>query len=121
MHKIESSSIPKEIEWAEKLVHLMDDQFKVPFINFRFGLDPVIGLIPWVGDLVTFVISALIIKSLVDAGLPRSLITKMVVNIVIDLAVGAIPLVGDVWDFFFQANRKNLKLAKQHFESQSGK
>ena len=116
MHKIESE-IPEELLWAEKLVRLMDNQFKVPLVNFRFGLDPIIGLIPWVGDLVTFAISGLIIKSLVDAGLPRRLIGKMVLTSLIDLAVGAIPVVGDVWDFFFKANRKNLKLAKEYFES----
>lgn len=114
MHRIEPG-IPKEIEWAEKLVRLMDSQFKVPFINFRFGLDPLIGLIPWVGDLVTFAISALIVKSLVDEGLPKPLIKKMVLNIILDLAIGAIPIVGDVWDFFYQANRKNLQLAKEYY------
>lgn len=114
MHRIETG-IPKELGWAEKLVRLMDDQFKIPFINFRFGLDPIIGLIPWAGDAITFVISALIVKSLVDAGLPKPLIKKMVWNIVLDLAIGTIPLIGDIWDFFNQANRKNLKLAKEYF------
>lgn len=114
MHRIEPE-IPKELQYAEKLVQLMDDQFKLPFINFRFGLDPIIGLVPWAGDLVTFAISLLIIKSLIDAGLPRSLITKMVLTTVADLAIGAIPVVGDVWDFFFKANRKNLQLAKEFF------
>ena len=56
----------------------------------------------------SFAISALIVKSLVDAGLPRDLIWKMVLNIVLDLAIGAIPVVGDFWDFFNKANRKIL-------------
>ena len=117
MYKIEPT-IPKEIEWAEKLVHLMDDKFKVPIINFRFGLDPIIGLVPVVGDLVSLAISALIVKGLVTAGMPRGLILKMVANIVLDFLIGEIPVIGDVWDFFNQANRKNLKLAREYFESQ---
>jgi hypothetical protein len=118
MHRIEPI-IPKEIQWAEKLVHLMDDQFEIPIIKFKFGLDPIIGLIPWAGDLVTFAISALIIKALYDEGLPKSLIGKMVLTIVVDLIIGSIPVIGDIWDFVFKANRKNLKLAREYFENQS--
>ena len=120
MNQIETK-LPKELEWAERLVSLMDDKFRVPIINFRFGLDPIIGLIPVAGDLVSFVISALIIKGLVTSGMPRSLVMKMVVNIVLDFLIGEIPVVGDIWDFFNQANRKNLKLAKEYFENYNGK
>lgn len=117
MHRIQPI-IPKEIQWAEKLVHLMDDRFEIPIVKFKFGLDPIIGLIPWAGDVVTFAISALIIKALYDEGLPKSLIWKMLLTIVIDLIIGSIPVIGDVWDFVFKANRKNLKLAREYFESQ---
>ncbi len=110
-------SIPKELEHAEKLVRLMDDQFRIPVLNIRFGLDPIIGLIPFAGDVITFVISALIIVALVRNGLPRKLVFKMVTNILLDLLIGGIPLLGDVWDFFHKANRKNLKMAKKHFET----
>ena len=115
MHKIEQT-IPKELEYAEKLVGLMDDQFKIPFINFRFGLDPIIGLVPFAGDVVTFVISSLIVLSLFRNGVPRSVILTMVANIILDLLIGGIPVIGDVWDFFNKANRKNLKLARKYFE-----
>lgn len=115
MNKIQQT-VPKELEYAEKLVRLMDDQFKIPFTNFRFGIDPLIGLIPFVGDAVSFVVSALIVTAFVRHGVPRSVILRMVANIVLDLLVGGIPVIGDAWDFFFKANRKNLKLARKHFE-----
>ena len=118
MHRIEPH-IPKEIVWAEKLVFWMDEAIKVPFFKFRFGLDPLIGLIPWVGDAVSFVISLLVLKSLVSAGLPKRLIWKMFGNLALDFGVGLIPFLGDVWDFFNKANRKNLKLARLHFEANS--
>ena len=117
MYRIEDSTVLKDIRLAEKLVKLMDSKFKIPFINFRFGIDPLIGLVPWVGDVVSFLISALIIKSLVSAGLPRPLIINMIWNIILDLGIGSVPVLGDIWDFFNKANRKNLKLAKEHFET----
>lgn len=117
MYKIEVA-IPKELEWAEKLTRLMDDQFKIPIINFRFGLDPIIGLIPWAGDVVSFVISSLILSALVRNGMPLGLIARMAANIVLDLIIGGIPVVGGIADFFFKANRMNLGLAKAYFQSQ---
>jgi biotin transporter BioY len=115
MYKIEQT-FPKELEYAEKLVQLMDDQFKIPFLNFRFGIDPIIGLVPWAGDLISFVISSLIISAFVRNGVPFLVILRMIANIVLDLIVGGIPVLGSVWDFFFKANRKNLKLAREYFE-----
>ncbi|MCF8465271.1 MAG: DUF4112 domain-containing protein [Flavobacteriales bacterium] len=115
MYKLEQT-FPKELEYAEKLVRLMDDKFKIPFTNFRFGLDPIIGMVPFVGDVVSFVISALIVMSLFRNGVPRSVVLSMVANIILDLLIGGIPVIGDVWDFFNKANRKNLKLARRHFE-----
>lgn len=117
MHRIETT-IPKELELAERLTRLMDDQFKVPIINFRFGLDPVIGLIPWAGDIVSFAISILILSSIVRNGMPFWLIARMVLNIVLDLLIGGVPVLGGIADFFFKANRMNLKLAREYFESQ---
>jgi hypothetical protein len=115
MYKIEQT-FPKELEYAEKLVQLMDDQFKIPFLNFRFGIDPIIGLVPWAGDVISFIISALIVTSFVRNGVPFLVILRMIANIVLDLIVGGIPVLGSVWDFFFKANRKNLKLAREYFE-----
>jgi len=114
MNKIEHT-IPKELEYAEKLVGLMDDKFKIPFINFRFGLDPIIGLIPVAGDIVSFSVSSLIVIALFRNGVPRTVVLKMAANIVLDLIIGGIPVIGDAWDFFNKANRKNLKLARKHF------
>lgn len=104
-----------ELEWAEKLTKLMDDQFRVPVIGFRFGLDPIIGLIPWAGDIISFLTSLLIISAIVRNGMPLGLIAKMIGNLLLDLLIGGIPVVGSVADFFFKANRKNLKLAQTYF------
>ena len=117
MHRLEHS-LPIELQWAERLTRLMDDQFRIPVIGFRFGIDPIIGLIPWAGDLVSFLISTLIVSAIVRHGMPRSLVVRMVANILLDLIIGGIPVVGTMADFFFKANRSNLKLAQQYFEGE---
>lgn len=116
MYNLEKS-LPQELVYAEKLVHLMDDQFRIPIINYRIGLDPLIGLIPWIGDIVTFSISSLIVMALVKHGVSKYVMFKMIGNILLDLVIGGIPVIGDLWDFFNKANRKNLKLAKEYFKT----
>lgn len=107
-------SVPADIELAKKLVWLMDDAFKIPVINKRVGLDPIIGLIPAVGDVLTSLISLLIVIALVRNGAPAKLIIRMLFNVLIDFLIGGIPIIGDLWDFFYQANRKNLQLLIDH-------
>jgi len=81
--------------------------------GYSIGLDPILGLIPGFGDLVGTLISSVIILQAQRAGLPRVTVLRMMVNVAIDSAVGAIPFVGDVFDFAFKANRQNLELYRQ--------
>ena len=92
------------------LSDLLDSKFAIPGTNFRFGLDPIIGLIPGVGDAVTLAFSAYIIAQAQRLGVPRHVMARMVLNVIIDGLLGSIPLVGDVFDVLFKANRRNLKL-----------
>ncbi|MFT4681088.1 MAG: hypothetical protein ACI9FU_000817 [Granulosicoccus sp.] len=105
-----NEKLPQELELAKRLVTLMDDAFLIPGINKRFGLDPLIGLIPILGDVVTALISLFIVASLVRHGAPFNLVLKMMVNLLFDFVIGGIPVLGDIWDFFFKSNRKNLQL-----------
>ncbi|MEX2015297.1 MAG: DUF4112 domain-containing protein [Candidatus Hydrogenedentales bacterium] len=92
------------------LADLLDSKFAIPGTNFRFGLDPILGLIPGVGDAVSMALSAYIISQAQRLGLPRHVMARMVLNVLIDGLIGSIPLVGDVFDVLFKANRRNLKL-----------
>ena len=92
------------------LSDLLDSKFAIPGTNFRFGIDPIIGLIPGVGDAVTVAFSAYILSQAQRLGLPRHVMARMVFNVLIDALLGSIPLVGDVFDVLFKANRRNLKL-----------
>lgn len=104
----------REVKWLEQATSLMDNLFRIPGTNMRFGLDPIIGLLPFIGEMVTFGISGVMVLSMVKHGASRKVIILMIVNILIDSILGSIPLIGDLFDFSFKANRRNLKLLKEH-------
>lgn len=116
INKIEGKPIPPQLQKIAKITKLMDSQFKIPGTNFSFGLDPLIGLIPGLGSVVDYVISAYLVVAMVRNGASGRAVSKMILNISIDGIVGAIPGLGNVFDFFYKANRKNLILAVEHFE-----
>jgi hypothetical protein len=97
-------------QWARLLTFWTDSVFEVPGLGWRFGLDPIIGLVPIVGDLVTTVLSFYILTLATQLQVPRSTIARMSLNVAIDYVVGAIPLVGNVFDFAWRANHRNMQL-----------
>ena len=109
--------LPRELVLAEQLTSLLDDRFRVPVIGIRFGLDPLLGFIPWAGDILSASVSLLILSAFMRHGVPKRLIAKMVFNIILDLMVGAIPFLGDLFDIYFKANRRNMRMAKEYFAS----
>jgi len=92
----------------------LDEAFRVPGTSIRFGWDPVIGMVPWVGDLVTALFSCAIVLQAHKMRLPRVVVLRMLFNIAIDLVVGIVPLVGDVADVFWKSNTKNFALLELH-------
>jgi hypothetical protein len=102
-----------QVKW---LARLMDDNFRVPGLGLRFGWDSVLGLFPGVGDVLTSAIALLIVHHAWQAGVSKFTLARMLGNIGVDFAFGAIPVLGDVFDFAFKANRKNARLLEQHFE-----
>ena len=103
-----------ELKWIEKVINVMDNRFRLPGTNIRFGLDPIIGLFPIVGEAVTFSISSILILSMVKYGVSRKVVIKMVGNVMIDAIMGSIPLIGDLFDVAYKANQRNYKLLKEH-------
>ena len=97
----------------EALTRLLDDVFCIPGTNIRFGIDPLIGLIPGIGDLITSLASFLIIFAGWQRGLPRVTITRMVANVAIDTMAGSVPVLGDMFDAAWKSNRKNLQLLQR--------
>jgi hypothetical protein len=93
---------------VDTLVYYTDRMFSIG--GFRFGLDGVVGLVPGLGDAMGGIISTVIIFRAAQAGVPKVALVRMVANVAIDVAVGAIPFVGDLFDFAFKANTINARI-----------
>ena len=100
----------------EALSRLLDTAFPIPGTNQRVGIDAVLGLIPGIGDLVSTALSSYLIWEARQLGLPRWKIARMIGNVAADTVLGAIPFAGDVFDVFFRANRRNMKILRDHLE-----
>jgi len=98
----------------ERVTHALDELIGIPGTPIKVGLDPIVGLIPVVGDAVAGVVGAWVIGEAARFGIPRVVLTRMVVNLVVDLAIGAIPLLGDLYDVAFRSNSRNLALFRRH-------
>ena len=102
------------LRWLERAAWLLDDAIRVPILNRRIGLDPLIGLIPGAGDTVAALMAATTLLSALKHGVPGVTIARMGVNIALDYVIGLVPLLGDLGDFAFKANRRNLELLRRH-------
>ncbi|MBO9619386.1 MAG: DUF4112 domain-containing protein [Niabella sp.] len=96
-----------------RIAKLMDEQFAVG--GFRFGLDPLLNLIPIVGDISGYFISIGLILTMMQYGASGKLVTKMIINASLDALVGAVPVLGWFFDFAYKANMKNVKLLTEHY------
>ncbi|MEJ7606203.1 MAG: DUF4112 domain-containing protein [Bryobacteraceae bacterium] len=96
-------------EIIERLAWVMDSSIPIGG-GYSIGLDPILGLFPGLGDLAGTLVGATIVVQAHRAGVPRATLLRMVANVGIDAVVGAVPLVGDLFDFAFKANTKNLQL-----------
>lgn len=103
-------------ENLDLLAHLLDDWFRIPGTSIRFGLDGIIGLVPWLGDVIAGLASCILIVAAWFRGVPYVTLTRMVVNLGIDVLVGSIPLFGDVFDIAWKANRRNYALITRHLQ-----
>jgi Domain of unknown function (DUF4112) len=111
------SPTPPHPEFAliDSISSLMDNQFRIPFTQVRFGVDFLIGLIPTVGDWLSFGISSGLVFSMLRRGIGVGMLFKMMGNITLDATVGSIPILGDLFDLHFKANRRNVALLKQYY------
>jgi Domain of unknown function (DUF4112) len=93
---------------------VMDELIGLPKTRFKFGLDPIIGLVPGIGDTASAFVSALVLLRAVRAGLPKILLARMSLNILINELVGIIPGIGDAFSFWFKSNKRNYELLLAH-------
>jgi hypothetical protein len=100
----------RRLEQLRRLTRIMDDAVAIPGTGIRVGLDAVIGLVPALGDAVTTLVTGCGVALAASAGAPPAVLGRMLLNVAVDAALGAPPVVGDIMDVFFRANRRNLVL-----------
>ena len=97
----------------EQLAWLLDESIRLPG-GFRVGADGLIGLIPGIGDLAGAALGSYLIYEARSMGAPKRLLTRMAMNVGLETLVGTIPLVGDIFDFYYKANRRNIDLLRRY-------
>lgn len=115
-----AASAGDSLEQARALAKLLDSAVRVPGTNIRVGLDALLGLVPGIGDALGTLLSAQIVVLGAREGVPFIVLMRMLLNIVADAAVGAIPLLGDLFDVVFRANQRNLVLLERHRRPELG-
>jgi Domain of unknown function (DUF4112) len=101
-------------EDLRRLVVLFDSAFRIPGTRFRFGIDPIVGLIPGLGDMASPILAVLIIWQATRVRVPKIVLVRMAANALIDAGVGSIPILGDLFDFGWKSNDWNLALLDRH-------
>ena len=110
----------QRLQALRQVARLLDSALRVPGTSYRIGLDPILGLVPGIGDLVSPLFTLGILWQSHDLGISRVVQLRMLANIAIDTIIGAVPVVGDLFDFAWKANEKNLALLEAHaFEERS--
>ena len=109
--------LPAPDPWVRHLAYLMDGA--IPIGRWSIGLDPLLGLLPGIGDLIGALISMIVVARAVQSGIPRVAVARMLANITIDTLIGSIPLFGDAFDFGYKSNLKNLRIYEESLMDRS--
>jgi hypothetical protein len=108
--------IPPDVSlaWLRSVATLLDAQFRIPGTQIRFGLDPILSLIPGIGDLASPVFASLLIVQAIHQRVPKVIVLRMLANALLDAFIGVVPIAGNVADIFWRANTRNLSLLERH-------
>ncbi|GGN85271.1 MULTISPECIES: DUF4112 domain-containing protein [Haloarcula] len=109
---------PSSLGRLRTLAHLLDESVRVPGVGVHVGLDPLLGLLPVAGDVVTGLCSLYIVLEAGRLGVSRRALARMLLNVALDVGIGAVPVVGDLFDAIWKANVRNVDLAVADLERQ---
>lgn len=113
---------PETLKDLQRLSHFLDDAIPIPGTPYRIGIDPLLGLLPVSGDIITGLASVYIIFRASQLGISRMTLFRMVMNIALDTILGALPFAGDIFDTVWKANQKNIILLERSLNTpQTGK
>jgi hypothetical protein len=100
------------VERLDRIATLLDSQFS--FLGIRFGIEPIVGLVPVVGDLAMAAWSGYLVLEAARNGAPKRDVAHMVVNVALDAAIGSVPVLGTVFDVAYKANKRNVRILRRH-------
>ncbi len=103
------------LDRLDMLATAFDTAFLLPGTNIRFGVESLLRLVPGIGDAAASALSCYLLYEAYRLGVPRTLLARMIANVVLEGTAGAVPFVGDAFDVFFRANRRNVALLRAHF------
>ena len=106
-----------ELDQLRRFAWILDSQFRIPGTSFRFGMDALVGLVPGFGDFAGAIASTVFLLQGLRIGAPRAVMGRMLANVIIETLIGAIPVVGDLFDATFKANQRNLRLLERLVEA----
>ena len=98
------------------MARLLDTAYRIPGTKIGFGLDALLGLVPVIGDLGAAALSAYLIYQARQLNVPKGAIARMIGNVALETALGSVPLAGDVFDLFWRANMRNMRILRRHME-----
>lgn len=113
--EFELEPVPLELKGLDTFSKLLDSTFRIPFTDIRFGVDFLVGLFPYGGDLLSFLFSGGLVLTMARHGASGMVLIKMLWNIFLDAVVGSVPILGDIFDLFYKANRRNYNLLIEHY------
>jgi Domain of unknown function (DUF4112) len=104
----------QRLDTLRKVAQLLDSAFVLPGTSMRIGLDPILGLVPGLGDLISPIFTVGILWQARELGIPKVVQLRMIFNVAIDTVVGLVPVLGDLFDFAWKANDMNMALLEHH-------
>jgi hypothetical protein len=119
--RVEAGTPPRaRLERLRELSRLLDNAIPIPGTRYRIGIDPILGLVPGLGDLVAAMMSAFLVVEAERLGAPRSVVWRMLLNVVTDTLAGSVPVAGDVFDAAWKANARNMALLDRWMQDPRG-
>lgn len=103
----------KKLKWVTRMSKLLDEEFSIG--GFKFGIDPLLNLIPVAGDIASYAMSVILVLTMIQYGVSGKVAAKMIGNITLDALIGAIPFLGWIFDFGYKANKRNTELLKKYY------
>ncbi|HEY9736502.1 MAG TPA: DUF4112 domain-containing protein [Trichocoleus sp.] len=116
---MDTAAYLRNLNRIRRISRIMDTAIGIPGTRFRIGLDPILGLVPGAGDLISTSVSAYVLFLAARFRLPGNVLRKMAFNIALESVVGTVPLVGDLFDAAYKSNVRNLALLEEHLRSQA--